>query len=142
MSVEFCDTNVIVYAYDMSAGHKRTRARQLMDSLWDSGEGAVSIQVLQELFVTLTRKVSPPVSSLDARAIVNDLANWRLAEPNHADVLEAIDASLRWQISLWDALIIVAAGRVGATTIWSEDLNNGQDFGGIVVRNPFLTPAS
>jgi predicted nucleic acid-binding protein len=140
MSVEFCDTNVLVYAHDVTAGPKHQQARQLVRTLWASGDGAVSIQVLQEMYVTLTRKLSPRMPPPDAREAVNALAKWRLMEPKRADILDAIDTSLRWQISLWDALIVVAARRVGATTIWSEDLSDGQDYGGIVVRNPFLTP--
>jgi predicted nucleic acid-binding protein len=141
MSVEFCDTNIFVYAYDLSAGSKRTRARGLLQTLWASGDGTLSVQVLQELFVTLMRKISPPLSTADARTIVSDLARWRVVEPTRRDVLEAIDAALRWQLSFWDAMIVVAAQRAGAAVIWSEDLNDGQDFGGTVVRNPFRANA-
>jgi predicted nucleic acid-binding protein len=142
MSVEFCDTNILVYAHDLGAGPKRTRAQQLVRALWLSGDGAVSIQVLQELFVTLTRKLRSPLSPSDARTIISYLGSWQVVAPTHQEVLAAIDASLRWQISFWDAMIVVAAGRAGAEVIWSEDLNDGQDFGGIVVRNPFLAPVS
>jgi predicted nucleic acid-binding protein len=137
MSGEFCDTNVIVYAYDASAGDKRARAKQLLESLWDSGEGVLSVQVLQELFVTLTRKLASPLPGVDARAIVSDLATWRIIEPTRGDVLEAIDVALSWQLALWDALIVTDARRAGAEVLWSEDLNHGQAFGGTVVRNPF-----
>jgi predicted nucleic acid-binding protein len=141
MSVEFCDTNILVYAYDASAGSKRTQARGLLQTLWLSGDGAVSVQVLQELFVTLTRKLSSPLSPAEARIIVSDLARWRVVEPTRRDVLEAIDAASRWQLSFWDAMIVVAAQRAGAAVIWSVDLNDGQDFGGTEVRNPFLASA-
>ncbi len=137
MSGEFCDTNVIVYAYDTSAGDKRTRARQLLERLWHSGDGVLSIQVLQELFVTLTRKLGPPLPGADARAIINDLATWRTVEPTPTDVLEAIDAALNWQLAFWDAMIVTAARKARADVLWSEDLNDGQAFGGTVVRNPF-----
>src|SRR5712692_1868358 len=81
MSVEFCDTNVIVYAYDTSAGAKHGLARQLLERLWREGVGAVSVQVLQELFVTLTRKIARPLDTPVARGIVADLATWHVVTP-------------------------------------------------------------
>jgi predicted nucleic acid-binding protein len=136
MSVEFCDTNVLVYAYDTAAGVKHERARLLLERLWSEGIGAVSIQVLQELFVTLTRKIPRPLDAPAARVIVADLATWPVIEPTGADVLAAIDACVRWQISFWDAMILTAAERAGAAVVWSEDLNATQTFDGVRVRNP------
>jgi len=136
MSVEFCDTNVVVYAYDTTAGVKHERARLLLERLWSEGIGAVSVQVLQELFVTLTRKIPRPLDTPAARAIVADLATWHVIEPTAADVLAAVDASVRWQISFWDAMILIAAERAGAAVVWSEDLNATQTFDGVSVRNP------
>jgi predicted nucleic acid-binding protein len=137
MSVEFCDTNVVVYAYDTSAGAKHARARQLLERLWLDGVGAVSVQVLQELFVTLTRKIVQPLDASTARTIVADVATWHVVTPNASDVLAAIDATVNWNISFWDAMILVAAHRSGATLVWSEDLNTGQTFDIVTVRNPF-----
>lgn len=135
--VEFCDTNILVYAYDRSAGEKRTTAKRLVEGLWESGRGAVSLQVLQEFFTTLTRKVSPPVPPPAARRIVEDLATWRVYEPARTELFAAIDASIEWGISFWDAMILVTASRSDAKVLWSEDLNDGQEYGGVVVRNPF-----
>ena len=137
MSVEFCDTNVVVYAYDTSAGAKHVQARQLLERLWLEGAGAVSLQVLQELFVTLTRKIPQPLSTPTARAIIADLATWPVVVPAPSDVLSAIDATVKWKLSFWDALIVVAAQRSGATMVWSEDLNAGQTFDSVTLRNPF-----
>jgi predicted nucleic acid-binding protein len=137
MSAEFCDTNVLVYAYDRSAGIKGETARQLLARFWTLGEVAVSIQVLQELFVTLTRKSAPPLSSAVVRGIVADLAAWQVIEPSCGDVLDAIDAAMRWQVSFWDAMLLTTAKKAEASVLWSEDLNDGQDYDGVVVRNPF-----
>src|SRR3990170_2632787 len=126
MSAEFCDTNVIVYAFDPSAGAKRTQALELLRRLWESGDGVLSVQVLQELFVTLTRKASSPLAPLEARVIVSDLSAWKVVEPGRKDVLDAIDASLRWHLSFWDAMVLTAARKSSATVVWSEDLNDGQ----------------
>ncbi len=137
MTAEFCDTNIIVYAYDLSAGEKRTYARQLLERLWASGYGVLSVQVLQELFVSLTRKLPTPLSTADARVVVSDFSTWRVVEPTNRDVLEAIDFSTRWSLAFWDAMILVTAQKGGATVLWSEDLNDGQAFDGTVVHNPF-----
>jgi predicted nucleic acid-binding protein len=137
MSGEFCDTNVLVYAYDLSAGAKRQQAMHLVSRLWDARAGILSVQVLQELFVSLTRKVPQRLPAFEARQIVSDLASWRVFAPDAEDVLEAIDGSTRWQISFWDAMVVTAARRAGADAIWSEDLNDRQRYDGVEVRNPF-----
>jgi predicted nucleic acid-binding protein len=137
MSAEFCDTSVFVYAYDRSAGSKAATARRLLARLWTLRAGALSIQVLQELFVTLTRKTSPPLSADAVRALISDLAAWQVVEPTSGDVLDAIDGAARWQISFWDAMLLTTARKADAETLWSEDLNHGQDYDGVVVRNPF-----
>ena len=137
MNVEFCDTNVVVYAFDTSAGAKHERARKLLQRLWNEGVGATSIQVLQELFVTLTRKLTRPLDTPTAREIVSDLSTWPVVRPTHFDVLAAIDATTRWQISFWDAMIVTAAQRASASVVWSEDLKANQTFDTLVVRNPF-----
>ncbi len=137
MSAEFCDTNVLVYAYDASAGDKHQRAKRLLQQLWESGNGVISIQVLQELFVALTRKVAHPLSIHDARGIMADIATWHVVEPTRGDVLEAIDATARWQVSFWDAMVLTAARKARAPTLWSEDLSDGQSYDGTTVHNPF-----
>jgi predicted nucleic acid-binding protein len=137
MSVEFCDTNIIVYAYDATAGAKRERAALLLERLWREGAGVLSVQLLQELFVTLTRKIPRPLSTPEARGIVSDLASWSVVEPASMDVLAAIDVAERWRVSFWDAMIIRTAQRAGATVLWSEDLAPGQSFDGVTVSDPF-----
>ncbi|MGH2442587.1 MAG: PIN domain-containing protein [Chloroflexota bacterium] len=140
MSAEFCDTNLIVYAYDVTAGPKHEQAGILLAQLWESGTGVVSIQVLQELFVALTRKIPQPLPLADARAIVSDMITWRVIEPRSLDVLAAIDKKERWCVSFWDAMILTCAIRAGAKTVWSEDLNHGQAYDGTVACNPFALP--
>lgn len=137
-SREFVDTNVLVYAYDASAGAKAEKARELVAGLWRSGQGCLSLQVLQELFVTITRKVPKPMPAAGAAALIGDLSKWTLHEPVRADVLAAIELHRRKRISLWDALILQGAHQLRCRTIWSEDLNAGQAFGETRVRNPFV----
>lgn len=142
-SVEFCDTNVVVYAYDSSAAAKHRQAQDLLNRLWVARTGALSLQVLQEAYVTLTRKLRPTYAPADARTIISDLSTWRsVVEPTRRDVLDAAERSELWSISFWDALILVAARRAGASILWSEDLSDGQTYDGVVVQNPFAIDRS
>jgi predicted nucleic acid-binding protein len=141
MSVEFCDTNILVYARDAAAGVKHDRARLLVERLWRDQTGALSIQILQELYVSLTRKLSPAFDAESARPIVASLSTWQVVEPRAAHVLSAIDATSRWRVSFWDAMMLTAAHLAGARVVWSEDLNDGQSYDGLIVRNPLLTDA-
>jgi predicted nucleic acid-binding protein len=136
----FVDTNVLVYAHDSSAHEKREIARDLLGRIWLDQSGCTSIQVLQELYATLTRKVRVPLKSAEASKIISYLSQWRVHSPEPADVLAAIQIHQRNQISFWDAMIVRSATRLGCTVIWSEDLNAGQDYAGVRVLNPFLAP--
>ena len=134
---EFVDSNVVVYAHDSSAGAKAERARSLIQELWSSGRGCLSVQVLQEFFVTVTRKVPQPLESGRAGQVVADLARWRVHAPQPEDVLEAIEIHRRRRISLWDALIVQSALQLGCAVVWSEDLSPGRVHPGVLVKNPF-----
>lgn len=136
-TLQFVDTNVLIYAHDVSAGHKQIRARELIQGLWQSGEGCLSIQVLQEFYVNVTRKVARPLDSQMATQIITDLAVWTLHCPGVQDVLDAIRLQGRHSIPFWDAMILTSAIQLGCQTIWSEDLNPGQVYGPVIVLNPF-----
>jgi len=138
----FVDTNVLVYAYDRAAGSKHVRARELVEELWNAGRGTLSTQVLQEFYVNVRRKARPPVSPEDARTLVADYLAWDPVVNDGAAVLEAVDAGHRHQLSFWDALVVVAAVKSGASVIYSEDLNHGQRYGSVKVVNPFLETES
>ena len=103
------DTNILVYAYDRSAGQKHALAVQLIEGCWENENGRISIQVLQEFFVTVTRKITTPLDHQTARQIVADLAQWRLHAPKASDLLQAIDLQRDYQLSLWDAQIVQSA---------------------------------
>ena len=138
-SRQFVDTNVVVYAHDETAGPKRERARTLLADLWNAHAGCLSVQVLQEVYVTLTVKVPRPLEAGTATAIVSDLSRWYIHVPGSADVLGAIALHRRHRISFWDAMIVWSAQQQGCTTLWSEDLSPGQTYDGLRVRNPFLS---
>jgi predicted nucleic acid-binding protein len=133
----FVDTNVVVYAYDESAGDKHTVARDLMEQLWASRTGCLSIQVLQEFFVTVTRKVPKPLDLTTASQVIGDLSSWRVHCPEPDDVLAAIDVHATTGTSFWDAMIVRSAAELGCDVLYSEDLNPGQRYGTVSALNPF-----
>ncbi|NPV70718.1 MAG: PIN domain-containing protein [Firmicutes bacterium] len=135
----FIDTNVLVYAYDPSVRWKHERAMALVGGFWDSGAGCISIQVLQEFYVTVTRKLSIGLPQETAAQIVDDLSTWHVHSPDAQDVLRAIDIECRYKISFWDAMIIRSALRLQCEVILSEDLSSGGVYDGITVINPFTT---
>lgn len=133
----FLDTNVLVYAYDTSAGPKRQKAQEVVTDLWDSGLGIISTQVLQEFFVTVTRKLPRPMEHGAARDVVSDLMKWDPVVVEGTTIIEAIDLQKSHGYSFWDSLIIAAAGEAGCTLLLSEDLASGRTIAGITIKNPF-----
>ncbi len=85
---QFVDTNILIYAHDASAGAKHDRARALLQSLWQERAGGLSIQVLQEFYVNVTRKVARPMTPAAAAAIIGELAAWQVHRPDVDDVLD------------------------------------------------------
>ena len=131
----FFDTNVLVYAQDLDAPHKRERSRQLMAEVAAAGGGVISTQVLQEYYVTATRKLG--VTPLAAKSVVQSFRMFEIVQLSPDLIEQAIDRSVLSQLSFWDALIVAASAASGCTTIYSEDLNVGQVIGGVKVVNPF-----
>lgn len=139
--LQFIDTNVLIYAHDFSAGLKHIHASQLIEKLWENHRGCLSIQVMQEFYTNITRKVSKPLSGDIAAQHIEDLGSWRVHIAAVQDVLGAIKIQKRYQISFWDAMIVRSAAQLNCEIIWSEDLNQGQMYEGIQVVNPFASKA-
>jgi predicted nucleic acid-binding protein len=137
-SRRFVDTSILVYAYDTSAGAKHDRSRLLLEELWESRAGCLSIQVLQEFFVTTTRKIPKPLEASTAGLIIADLAHWHVHAPGPRDVVAAIEIHQRTGASFWDSMILRSADELDCETLYSEDLNHGQACAGVRVTNPFL----
>ena len=136
MSVRsFFDTNVLVYADDKSAPAKQQRAVNLVAEHRRAGTGVVSLQVLQEYFVTVTRKLQ--VEARVARRKVELLAEFDVATNGLADILAAIDLHRLHSFSFWDALILRAAGQAGCRVLLSEEMQEGQEIDGVRVVNPY-----
>ena len=132
----FIDTNVLVYAYDIDAGRKRHTAQEILLGLRQDRSGALSMQVLQEFYNTVTRKLASPVPRDKARVVVDRFAYW-CVETTPQDIKRAFQIEDEARINFWDAMIVAAAIKSGATRILSEDLNPGQTIAGIQIENPF-----
>jgi len=136
MTVEFIDTNVLIYAEDSGMGAKHQIAVDLVARLAREDVGALSTQVLAEYYNSATKKLH--MASEEAEATIRDLSCWKIHRPSHTDIVNAVGLQRRYQLSWWDALIVNSAIESGAGVLWSEDLSNGQEFGTLVVRNPFF----
>ena len=132
----FFDTNVVVYAQDLTEPWKRDKAQKMICDALADGTGVVSGQVLGEMYVTLVKKLRFD----DERAAeeIRQLAQLKVVEISSALVLRAIQIKTECQLSYWDALIIASAEAASCEMVWSEDLNDGQTYGEVTVRNPFM----
>jgi predicted nucleic acid-binding protein len=137
VSRQFVDANILVYSLDPSAGIKLEKAKGLLEELWRERVGCLSLQVLQEFFVTVTRKIPSPLTAPEAGRKVAQFAEWTLHLPDKSDLLAAIELHQDLGISFWDAMVIQSARRLGCRLLWSEDLNHDQTYAGVTVRDPF-----
>jgi predicted nucleic acid-binding protein len=133
----FVDTNILAYAHDRSETHRRPIAQAVLESLWEDRAGAVSTQVLQELYVVVTRKFGPPMRHATARELVAVYGEWRVVQVDAPLILAASQLQERHGFSFWDALIVESATRSGATRLLTEDLEHGREIGGVTIENPF-----
>ncbi len=133
----FLDTNIIVYAHDRSSGDKNAIAREIMNNLWEGKKGVISVQVLQEFFVCVTRKIMNPLPIKRARMILEYLSSWDVVVNDKHITLKAIDLQEKYLLSFWDSLIVQAAVQGQAGILFSEDLPDGQIILGTKILDPF-----
>lgn len=134
----FVDTNLLVYAYDSSAGKKWEGAADLVSSLWENRTGVISTQVVQELFVILTQKVESPLPPAQAKEIIADLLHWPLVVNDADHILRAVDLQMTYRFSFWDSLILQAAISSQSDYLLSEDFQHGQVIESVTIWNPLL----
>ncbi len=131
----FVDTNILLYAYDLESPKKRIRAKRIIEEGWQMlGQMAISVQVLQELEVNLERK---KVSRGEIHQLIYDLSVWPVVDNTLMILKMALSEQVRWQLSLWDAMILAAARSVGASELVTEDFSHGQNYDGVRAVNPF-----
>jgi predicted nucleic acid-binding protein len=134
----FIDTNLLVYAYDSSAGKKWKTSLEILSLLWTHRTGVLSTQVLQELFVSLTQKVRNPIPSKAAREIISDFLHWPLVVNDGKHILHAIDIQMKYHFSFWDSLILQAAVVSKCEFLLSGDFQDRQVIESVNIVNPFL----
>lgn len=134
----FVDTNILVYAYDSSAGKKWKTSSEILSSLWMHRTGALSTQVIQELFVNLTQKVRNRISPEKAKGIIIDLLRWPLVVNDRENILQAVDIHIKYQFSFWDSLILQAAIASRSEFLLSEDFQDRQIIESVTILNPFV----
>jgi predicted nucleic acid-binding protein len=133
----FVDTNVLVYVRDSSEAEKQRQAAEWMAALWDTRRGRLSIQVLQEYYVTMTQKLDPSRSLEDVREDVLSLWTWHPVVADQGLLEDGWVIQDRYRFSWWDSLVIAAAARSSSRWLLSEDFQDGQELSGITVISPF-----
>lgn len=132
----FVDTNILIYAHDVDAQAKHEAAKSVLRELWSQHTGVLSMQVLQEFYVNVTRKIASPLPKDVARLVVNSYSIWCI-ETTPAEIATAFRIEDESRIGFWDALIVASAVKSGAERILSEDLNAQQRIAGVRIENPF-----
>ncbi len=132
----FFDTNILVYIHDQQRDYKQAIAKELFERYFSERKGALSTQVIQEFFVSVTGKAARmPV--VGARKLVADYLQLNVITVQPVHILDAIDIQSRHQLSFWDALVLAAAKSAGATILFSEDFSHGRVYDGVQAHNPF-----
>ena len=135
----FVDTNVFVYARDTTDPVKQKKAQAWITELWQGRQGCLSFQVLQKFYVTVIRKLDPGMKLKEARQDVRELQAWNPIAVNQEIVDNAWNLEDRFRLSWWDSLIVSSALVLKAEILLTEDLQEGMQFEGMKVVNPFVT---
>lgn len=136
--IAFVDTNVLVYAFDETDPERQQTASALVLELARTDQIRLSTQILQEFFVTMTRKVGKSWDADRTLEVLEDFATWPVVQIDFSLIRGAVHLLKEASLSFWDALVLAAAMRAGASVLYTEDLNHGQVIQGVTVLNPFL----
>ncbi len=134
----FFDTNVLVYLFDTDAPEKQEKSRILLEDEIQSGRLVISTQVLQEFYVTVTRKLAEPLSIKEAEEAIRHLSIFPVIRIEVEHILGAVQRSQVLGFSFWDALIVETALSGGSTILYTEDLQHGQIIDGLEIVNPYI----
>ncbi len=132
----FLDTNILIYTDDAAFPEKQSIAMDILELGWNAGNTVLSTQVLQEYFSAVTRKLGIPAEI--AQRKIELLARLEIACIEHQDILQAIDLHRLNCFSFWDSLIVGMARKTGCSILYSEDMQHGQQIGGVKIVNPFI----
>ena len=134
----FLDTNILVYAFDADDTARQRLAADLLERHLRDRTVVLSLQILQEFFVVVTRKVKTPLEPKKARQLVGEFLRHDVVEPTSVHLLKAMDLSIGQKFSFWDSLVIVTAIEAGCKHLYSEDLKHNSIIEGLLILNPFV----
>jgi predicted nucleic acid-binding protein len=135
----FLDTNVLAYTFDNREPRKAQVADRLVAEGIQQRTGIISYQVMQEFLNVALKRFNPPLASNDAQQYLSSVLRRLLAvQSSVALCSEALQIRDRYQLSWYDCLIVAAALEARCEILYTEDLQHGQRFGGLLVVNPFL----
>lgn len=132
----FVDTHILVYRFDTTEPAKQARSEDWLRWLWGQGTGRLSVQVLQELYATLTCKLPHALDTAEAQSVIRSLFVWNPVIVEPGTIEGAWANQERFTLSWWDALIVAAAQRAGCTYLLTEGLDHNQDMDGVRVIDP------
>ncbi|TVR31401.1 MAG: PIN domain-containing protein [Spirochaetaceae bacterium] len=136
MSKIFIDTNLLVYSIDQKELEKKNQARHILRRIIDVHQPVISTQVIKEFYVAATTKLR--AEHLIVKNIIHNFRNMEVVNSDLELIERAIDISVVSQLSFWDSLIIAAAEKANCEFVFSEGLNAGQTYRGVVVTDPFV----
>lgn len=135
----FVDANVLVCAHNPAEPLKREVAIALLRHLWADMSGRTSIQVLNEFYTVVTRKLSAPLSQGEAWVEVEEYFRWNPQQLDSGLLQRARHIEARFKLSWWDCLIVAAAQLQGCARLYTEDLQHGATLDGVKIVNPFIS---
>jgi len=134
---DFLDTDVLIYAYDISDSQQQRIAQALVRKAL-AGDMIMSTQVLAEFAATLLHKISPAAKHEELLALLDALSPIKLVSSDGDVVRRAVEVRAKYGLNFYNGMIVAAAEYAGCGRIWSEDLNPGQEYFGVLVQNPFV----
>lgn len=135
----FLDTNIFVYSFDESAPEKARRALDLICRAVKTGKGIVSFQVVQEFFNVALKRFASPMTTSEAQTYLNTVFRPLLVtHSSNTLYAEALRVKDRYHLSWYDSLIVTSAMETECGTLYTEDLQDGQQFGHVRITNPFV----
>jgi predicted nucleic acid-binding protein len=139
MSVDFLDSNILIYQFDRKALQKRSIARDIVADALTTNSALISFQVVQETLNVITRKLPIPMAELDVQDVLNNiLLPLMRVMPSAALYTDALRIAQRYQFSFYDSMIVAAAQSAGCKRLLTEDMQHGQVIDGLRIVNPFI----
>jgi predicted nucleic acid-binding protein len=135
--LHFFDTNILVYLFDNDAPDKKQLTQKLVEGEVKAGTFQTSTQVLQELYVVLTRKLAVPLAMNQAEQVIREFARLSVTQVDIDTILKSIQLQQRLKYSFWDSLIIQSAMQGGASIVYTEDMQNGQQIDELKIINSY-----